>query len=227
MEELTLFDYIVLGVAAFGLITGLVRGFSTMALNFAAWIGAALITLYAFQPAADYMRTLIEAPAVADIVALVLLFLVSLIVLRLIANMIGSGIRSSPVGFLDRSLGALAGLAIGGVSICLLYLLLTLAVDREDQPDWIAQAQLQPLVAYGADLLASIGPDLWDRARDQEGSRRALERMRETVPQFERNAEELLERGYDDIERRALREAIERSLRCDPEQDPDCEAQRR
>ena len=147
MADLSLFDYIILVVVGLSLISGFVRGFATMALSLIAWVGAVLVTIYGFGFATQYVRPLIDQKEVADIVTFAGLFIVSLILFRLFANLVGSGIRTSAIGFLDRSAGALAGLFVGILSISVLYLLLGLVISRPSQPDWIRQAKLQPILA--------------------------------------------------------------------------------
>lgn len=228
MEELTAFDIVILLVLGISFLVSLVRGFTTMALSFAAWFGAAIITLYAFSPASGLVQTYISSKSLADLITLIGLFLISVIVLRLLANLIGSSVRSSAVGFLDRSLGGLVGLVLGALFLSIGYLLFTGIVAEEDQPDWVREAKFQPLIAYGAEMVAVIGPDLLDRARSGE-PKKALDRARDSLPNLD-TAKDALEEGYREGSRRALEEVLRRGLGdqepCDPDKDPDCETER-
>lgn len=223
MDDLTLFDYIILITLGLGLIIGFARGFSTMVLGLLAWVAAFFITIYAFEPTAMMIRRLIDQREAADILSFIGVFVVSLIIFRLLGNAVGAGIRSSAIGFLDRSAGALAGFLMGALTLSIAYLLLGVAISRSSQPDWIRDATLQPLVAYGADIVAVLGPELLERARAQEGSKAALEKARESLPQIREDLENLVDQGQTEVQRQALRRLIEDRLnRCDPDTDENC-----
>ncbi len=120
-STLTAFDVGVLVIIGLSTILAFGRGFATVALSFAAWAGALMATVFGFTMAKPYGRDLISPPELADLITLAALFFVTLFVLKQLAEFIGRTIKESPVGFLDRSLGALFGLLRGLVIVSVAY----------------------------------------------------------------------------------------------------------
>ncbi len=144
------------------LISGLLaffRGLVHEVLAVISWIGAALATIYGFPYARPYATELIAVPLIADMVAGVGIFLVTLIVLSVLTNFISHRIRQSALGPLDRSLGLIFGFLRGTALIAVAWLVFTMLLPREDHPKWIAEAKVRPLVERGAVLLVSILPE--------------------------------------------------------------------
>ena len=143
------------------LISGLLaffRGLVHEVLAVVSWIGAALATIYGFPYARPYATELITVPLIADMVAGVGIFLVTLVVLSVLTNFVSHRIRQSALGPLDRSLGLVFGFLRGAVLVVVAWLALNLLLPREDHPEWINEAKVRPLVEHGAVLLVSILP---------------------------------------------------------------------
>ncbi len=144
------------------LISGLLaffRGLVHEVLAVISWIGAALATIYGFPYARPYATELITVPLIADMVAGVGIFLVSLVVLSVLTNFVSHRIRQSALGPLDRSLGLVFGFLRGAALIAVAWLGFNLLLPREDHPEWITEAKVRPLVQGGAVLLVSILPE--------------------------------------------------------------------
>src|SRR6185312_9196932 len=86
------------------------RGFVREILGVGAWLGAALVTLYLFNPVRLYLRSVISVDIAADIAAGVGLFLITLILLSMLSHAISRLVRGSMLSPLDRSLGFVFGL---------------------------------------------------------------------------------------------------------------------
>jgi len=161
LSTLTIFDYLVLGTVATSSIIGFKRGFSTELLTLASWAGAIFITLFGLASGAkDFGRSFVSPEPFADILTSLILFVVSLILLKIFAGMIGNSIKSSFVGPLDRALGTLFGLLRGSLVASAVYLIVIYFVSEKNLPDWIHKGQLKPLASYGAHMLGSIIPGL-------------------------------------------------------------------
>jgi len=144
------------------LISGLLaffRGLVHEVLAVISWIGAALATIYGFPYARPYATELITVPLIADMVAGVGIFLVTLILLSVLTNFVAHRIRQSALGPLDRSLGLVFGFLRGTALIAVAWFAFTLLLPREDHPKWITEAKVRPLVERGAGLLVSILPE--------------------------------------------------------------------
>ena len=228
MDGVTAFDILVVLVVGLCFLVAIARGFTQLTLGIAAWIGAALVTLYAFTPVSNLARSYVSPPEVADILTIPVLFITALVLLKLLASALGDGVKSSPIGFLDRSLGGLVGLVFGVTLVSGAYWGLSQLIAPDKQPDWIREARLRPLVTYGADLVADLGPELRRRAEQSETGQRVMEKQRQTLPQLEQSVRDAAEPIYEEGQRRALDRIVQETMGetppCDPAEDADCEA---
>ncbi len=207
------FDIIVFAIIGLSTVLAFARGFTTVALSFASWVGALLAVIFGYALVQPYARAYISPVELADFTAIGGLFLIALIVLRVIANQVGSAVKDSPVGFLDRSLGALFGFLRGAVVVSVAYLILV-AVLRDDQPDWIADAKSRPLVAWGADVVSALAEDAFgsrpegalDNARQQalDAAKSISEDVAETYTQEARKKlDSVIEDAVNDAQSKA------------------------
>jgi len=202
------------------LISGLLaffRGLVHEVLAVISWIGAALATIYGFPYARPYATELITVPLIADMVAGVGIFLVTLVLLSVLTNFVAHRIRRSALGPLDRSLGLVFGFLRGAALIAVAWLAFTMLVPREDHPKWIAEAKVRPLVERGAVLLVSVLPErlrreLGDKSGAAEAGIDDLQRLRDyqnlLSPPAKGDATPG-EPGYNTRERDEMQRAIE------------------
>lgn len=158
IDGLTSFDYGVMILIGLSTLFAFVRGFTTVALSFGAWFGALFISFFGYSYAAPYVGEFISPKELADFILLVGVFILALILLKFIAGQIGDAVKDSPVGFLDRSLGAVFGFLRGVVMIAALFTVYDL-FSGGDEPDWIADAKSRPLVAWSSDILRGLAGD--------------------------------------------------------------------
>jgi membrane protein required for colicin V production len=159
MQELSILDIVLLAVVLLSGLLALLRGFVHEVLSFGAWIGAALVALYAFPYLQPYARDLVGVPVVGDVLAGAAVFLVALIVLSLIARSLGRLAQDSALSALDRTLGLLFGLVRGAVLVCLAWLIFSWLVPTPQHPHWVTEARMLPMVRQGAEMLRSLVPD--------------------------------------------------------------------
>ncbi len=176
---LTAFDIAVLVVIGLSTVLAFSRGFATVALSLLAWIATIFAVVFAGELITPYLRPYVEPEWLADTVTYAVLFIGGLFILKLLAGMIGEAIKKSPVGFLDRSLGALFGLLRGMVLVSAIYFGIVKLVPG-DEPTWMSQAQTKPLVAWGAEMLASVVGDVLGTEPSDFGSD-YLERAKEAA----------------------------------------------
>lgn len=151
-------DLAILIVLVLSALLAFSRGFVHEVLGVAAWVGAALVTLRFFAPAQEIARDLIAIELLADIGAGVVVFLIALVIFSIVSRAIGRRVRESSLGFLDRTLGFVFGLARGAVIICLLWLGLSWLMPPEEQPPWVREARALPLVDAGAEMIRALVP---------------------------------------------------------------------
>ena len=173
-QLLNVADIAIIGILLVSALWAFLRGFVREVLGVAAWVGAAFVTLYGFAYVRPYAKQLISIDFVADAVAGVVLFVVSLILFSVVSHAISSQVRDSALSAIDRSLGFVFGLIRGAVIVCLGYLLLKWAVPPQDRPTWIMAARSLPAIEQGVALLEQLIP----RSARERGATEA-ERVRQ------------------------------------------------
>lgn len=212
-NSLTAFDIIVLLIIGGAVLYALLKGFTTMLLSVAAWAGAIILTLYAMPVASAFARSFIEPPTLADVIALPVIFLITLVALKLVAGFVGGKVKASPVGFLDRSLGAALGLFLGILLVSTAYMVFAGVLAEKRHPDWVKQAQLKPLVVFGAAMVAKIGPDLFNRIEEDKTGRQLIDSAKTGYAKGKESLKSTAETVYQEQQRQVMDEKIEELLK--------------
>lgn len=151
---MTSVDLAVLAVMFLSGLLAFSRGLVREVLSIGAWLGAAVIAI-SFLPA---VRPLLEpympSSEWTEPAGYILLFMVSLIVLSLIAKTIGGAVRSSAIGGIDRTLGLVFGLARGAVLAIAAYIVACLAIPPDRWPEPVLESRSLPYIYTGADWVA-------------------------------------------------------------------------
>jgi membrane protein required for colicin V production len=170
LMDLTQFDFIVLGLLLLSGAVGFARG--------AVREIAALVA----PVTAPVFRDVVQPGWLGTVAALVVVFGVTYLVLRLMGAALAHRIqRTNVLGALDRSVGLAIGLGRGLVVLGALFLMFNAATPSDLQPRWITEATtwplarnmgraLQSLAPQGLDLAGRLKP-AFDRAVGGEGDR--------------------------------------------------------
>jgi len=156
------FSLLDIGLIAVMLVSGIlamVRGFMREVLSIAAWVIAAVVTLYGYATAVPYAKQYISNDLIATGVAVAALFLGTLLVVSLFTVKISDLVLDSRVGALDRSLGFLFGLGRGLVIMVVAFLFFVWLVPAKSLPDWVKSARSRPVLQGTGDWLLSLLPD--------------------------------------------------------------------
>lgn len=162
-SELTIVDFVVLGIL---LISGLIaayRGFLKETLSVSSWLIAALAAVFFWPITKPFARALLEPDWLADFLALVGVFFLILIPASFMSFRLSELVRDSSAGPLDRSLGFVFGLARGLLVVGLGYVVFTSLASEENHPDWVREARLLPVVKGTADVIMSLS----DKDKDE------------------------------------------------------------
>jgi membrane protein required for colicin V production len=152
-------DLAVLGTIVLSAIFAFARGFVREALSIVAWVGAAFITFKGFDWVYAQVDPLVHNTLLSQLIAGLGLFFGSLIVLTIVTGIVARMVRATGLSPVDRTLGFIFGLARGAVLVCLAYLLLDIAVPKDDRPSWIREAKVEPYIHEGADVLRGFLPE--------------------------------------------------------------------
>ena len=141
-RSLNALDIIVIAVIALSALFAFARGFVKEALSIAAWVGAGLITLYGLPALRPVAQKYITTPLLADAVAGVTLFVVSL-GLGLAAGLLavaGGSILIVAADSNDKTLPALGGALAGAGATMVGVSIHTIATDpaRAKKPALLA-----------------------------------------------------------------------------------------
>jgi len=217
---ITVGDLAVLGVLVIAGLMGLALGLVKAILFVGCWVGAALVTLYAFPHAKVHFYQFIENQLYADITAAASIFLVCLVILFWIGSRIWGAVRNSSFSSLDRSLGLLGGLLVGALLICIAYLGATWMWNEKELPELITQARARPYVQVGANWIRGFVPQATQKKAEsavdtaQERMKKALETekaMRELLKQQGSGVQTPpdTQKGYAEPSRRDMDRLIE------------------
>lgn len=137
-------NWVDLGVIGFLAISGLLafgRGLVREVLGIGAWVGAVAVAMAGLPLMRQQVRTWFTTPEWVDPVSFIVVFLVTLIVLSLIARMIGGVVRNSALGGVDRTLGLLFGLARGASVVIIAYIIGQMVLPVERWPDVVLESR--------------------------------------------------------------------------------------
>jgi membrane protein required for colicin V production len=155
----TFADLIILLVLLTSAVQATLHGFLNLTLSYAAWVIAGVGTLRFFPVFQPFAQSNFETEWMADAVAVVGLFLLILIPLSFIMYRLTEATKKTGAGPLDRALGFVFGLARGLVVLAIAYIVLIQFLPEDEQPPWIHEARLLPLVQETGNIILSISPD--------------------------------------------------------------------
>jgi membrane protein required for colicin V production len=135
------------------------RGFLWETLTIFAWVAAAFGCLYFGPYLIPMMRSLVNEAWLASLLAYAAVFLAVFIPLAFMSHRFSESVKHSPIGPLDRAAGVAFGIVRGLVIVGLAYLAFTYFVPIRNQPRWLTEARLLPVVQSTADVLLTVVPD--------------------------------------------------------------------
>ncbi len=159
MSDLTALDIIIILIIGISTFMSLVRGFTREVLSLASWVAAAYSALFIGPLLTPIVSQYVTIIWLSTSLAFGGIFLATLIVCSILANKFSNRLQNSSVGALDRTLGVIFGGLRGGLIVSLAYLLLLIILPRNEQPSWLTEARLYPLVQTGSAIILSIIPE--------------------------------------------------------------------
>jgi membrane protein required for colicin V production len=178
MPTITLLDIILIGVMLISALLAMIRGFMREILSIAAWIIAAVVTLYSFSKLLPFARTYFgNNDIVAYAVVIGGTFLATLLVVSVITVRFSDMVLDSRIGALDRAMGFLFGLARGLVIVVVAFLFFAWLVPDRSQPEWVRSAKSKEVLQGTGNWLMSMLPEDLDATISK--------RLRKTKPEDE------------------------------------------
>lgn len=209
-------DLAVIAVLLLAALLAFTRGMVAEVLSLGAWAGAAIATLYALPSALPVAQQFIKVPMLAYAASAATVFAMSLVVLKILANVISRRVQNSSLSAVDRSLGFVFGLGKGALLASVAYLFFVWLVPPAEHPQWLKDARTRPLLHEGASMIYALVPEnlradglaradlTRDRVRQAVEAKEQLDRLTTPVPAGSKTGAPDAERGYNRSERGSL-----------------------
>lgn len=158
---LTALDILVILLVGAGLVVGWLRGFVAELLSLFAWFLAIVAVRYLHEPVRDLLAGPVGTVAGASVLAFALVFGLVFLGGKLASRRLGSRVRSSVVGPVDRLLGAGFGALKGLIGATLLFLVVNLVYDTiwgrmAVRPEWMADSRTYPLLQSSSAMMVDL-----------------------------------------------------------------------
>lgn len=153
---MTIFDYLVLLVLVCSVILSVLRGLVREVLSLASWVIAFVVANAYGEALATMLPEVIPGESTRLIVAFIALFIGTRLLMALVAKTVAELVKASGLSLIDRSLGAVFGLARGAV-IVLAVVLLCGTTSIPEQAFW-KEARLSPLAETAAQTVKPYLP---------------------------------------------------------------------
>ena len=164
--EFTLLDGIVLVVVLISAVLAMIRGFTREVFSIASWVAAAAAAYFLWDDVKPYVQRYVEDDNLALGVSVAGVFFLTLFIVSIITMRISDFVLDSKAGPLDRTLGAMFGVARGLLLVIIAVQFLDFFVP-ENQPPWIDGARTKPwLTELGNDLVNRLPEDIEARGTE-------------------------------------------------------------
>jgi membrane protein required for colicin V production len=152
-----IFDSIVVGIILVSAALSSFRGFTREILAITSWIAAGLSAAFLYPYGVPYAQQHVPNPTLALALAILSIFLLTLIGVSFMTSKIADGVAQSRIGALDRTLGLVFG-TVRGFLICTLgFLFFTWFLGHDSrQPDWLRSSRTRPLLETSSSALGTV-----------------------------------------------------------------------
>jgi membrane protein required for colicin V production len=152
---MNLFDCFLIAMLAFSTITAFLRGIILELFSLGGLIAGILLASWNYQHVAIILGRLITTPAMAEIVAFLLIIIGVMVLSTLLGKALNRTAHAIGLGFFDRLLGALFGFGRG----CLFGVALLMAIAAFlPHSAWIANSRLSSYFLTGAHAVSFVVP---------------------------------------------------------------------
>jgi membrane protein required for colicin V production len=162
-------DVLVVAIVAISTLFAVYRGFVRETLSVFAWAAAAFAVIYFGPAGAALLRPHFSTPFLGAIIAYAGIFVAVLLPLTILGYRLSRGVRSSPVGAIDRCLGFVFGVIRGLALVSVVYLAFSLVIPVREHPVWLTQARLLPVIKKSSEILLALLPDKYSEAFANSG----------------------------------------------------------
>ena len=155
---ISILDLVVGGVVIVSALLAAVRGFTREVLAIVAWVTAAAAAWFLHPLLLPRIKDHIANPNVALVVAIGVIFVVTLLIVSIITVKLSDFILDSRIGALDRTLGFMFG-AARGLLICVVGFVFLQWLVQGKMPEWANNARAKPMLESTGNALITMLPD--------------------------------------------------------------------
>jgi membrane protein required for colicin V production len=156
---ITLLDIVLIVVMLVSGLLAMVRGFMREVLSIAAWVLAAVATLYSYSRLLPFAKGYFNNDIIAAVAVIGGVFLITLLIVSVLTVRVSDMVLDSRVGALDRTLGFLFGLGRGLVIVVVAFMFFTWLVPDRSQPEWVKAAKSRVVLTGTGQWLMSMLPE--------------------------------------------------------------------
>ncbi|MBC6497551.1 MAG: CvpA family protein [Alphaproteobacteria bacterium GM7ARS4] len=146
-------DFLIIMFVLISAIWGYLYGFLREISKLLSWVMAFIATYFAVPALVPIVG--IEPVLVGYFVLVPVVFIFILVIVRLLSRVVEHVLSGDTLGFTNRMMGFVFGLARGFGVVCVAYLLLTIVpgIPGRNEPEIILSAKTRPLIMYGANMI--------------------------------------------------------------------------
>lgn len=159
----TAVDIIIFAVMLLSGLLALLRGFTREVVTIVTWVGSAFVALHSLTILGPFVHDIVTKAWIADIIAFSIPFFVTLFLLSWAGNKVIVKISGKEPGPIDGTAGFFFGIGRGFIMVTIAYFVFDLLYDPKKLPDWIAEAQFEPVIADTTEFYYSLFPNLKDQ----------------------------------------------------------------
>jgi membrane protein required for colicin V production len=152
---MNLFDWFLLAILVWSIIMAFMRGIILELFSIGGLITGILIASWNYTHIAELLERLIKTPATAQIIAFLLIIIGVMVLSTLLGKALNRTAHAIGLGFFDRLLGAVFGLARG----CLFGVAILMAVAAfRPHSTWVENSRLTPYFLAGVHAVSFVVP---------------------------------------------------------------------
>ncbi len=211
---MTTFDYITGAILLVSGLVGWVRGATREVTTVIAFIVAAFVAVFGVRFTGPIAEHFIKTVWLAHVAAILALFVVVYIILRMIGGALTRGVKQTPLSGIDRMLGFGLGLVRGAVIVGIFFLMMTAATPGSRMPAWITKAKAYPVASLAGHALRQFAPRGFAQAKEAAPAlEHALVDPTPTAPDDDQPPAQTKRHphGYSEDQRKALDDLVEKS----------------
>ena len=190
---------------------GYARGATREVTTVIAFVLAAVIAVFGLRVTGPIAQHVIATVWMANTAAILVLFMVAYIVLRLIGGALTRGVRQTVLSGFDRALGFAIGLVRGLVVIGAFALIINAATPPQRMPAWMTRAKLYPLANAAGAALRAFAPAGFKVAHDVAPVVEHAVTDTAAPPAGAAPPADAAGRGYSSGQRKALDDLVEKT----------------